>query len=84
MPATASPSEEKLITGDRQKLGVLTSAVRKLDDEEQEVVILRFVQGLPQQEVAAATGRSVSATRVIQFRALAKLSAYLKRQEGAV
>ena len=74
---SASSSAEEAVE-DRQKLGALAAAVQRLDSEEQEIVILRFVQGLPHQEVADMLGKSASATRVIQHRALAKLSQYLK------
>jgi RNA polymerase sigma-70 factor (ECF subfamily) len=77
--AAFSSTEETIET--RQQLKALANAVQQLADEEQQVVILRFVQGLPHQEVAQVIGKSVNATRVIQHRALAKLNAFLKDEE---
>jgi DNA-directed RNA polymerase specialized sigma24 family protein len=54
-----------------------------LNDEEQQVVILRFVEGLPHREVAAIVGKSEAASRVIQHRALAALAAMLGAGEKA-
>ena len=64
----------------RQQMSELVAAVQKLDDSEQDVVILRFVQGYSHDEVAAMIGKTVNATRVIQHRALAKLGKVLKNE----
>ena len=75
-----SPSTEQTVE-DRQTFAELATAVRQLDDEDQTVIILRFVHGLPHQEVAAIIGKSVSAARVIQHRALARLGRILTDQD---
>ena len=74
-----SPSTEEAVE-ERQTFSALAAAVQRLDVEAQDVIILRFVHGLSHQEVAAIIGKSVSATRVIQHRALARLSKILKDQ----
>ena len=66
------------IVAHRQQMTDLVAAVQQLDDSEQDVVILRFVQGYSHDEVAAMIGKSANATRVIQHRALAKLGKVLK------
>ncbi len=49
------------------------SAVLKLRDEQRQVIILRFVEEMDYQEVAAVIGKSVPTVRVIQHRALGNL-----------
>jgi RNA polymerase sigma-70 factor (ECF subfamily) len=48
-------------------------AVMQLRDEQRQVIMLRFVEELGYQEVAAVIGKSVPAVRVIQHRALGNL-----------
>jgi len=55
----------------------LTQAVLQLDDTEQQVIILRFIEGLSHMEVAKIIGKSEGASRVIQHRALLNLKALL-------
>ena len=51
----------------------LQAAVRRLTDEQQQVVILRFVEGLSLAEVAQATGRTAGAVKALQHRAVNRL-----------
>jgi RNA polymerase sigma-70 factor, ECF subfamily len=55
----------------------LKNALRQLTVEQQEIVLLRFFQGLQIAEVAAATGRTVGAVKALQFRALRALARVL-------
>lgn len=48
-------------------------AILQLKDEQREVILLRFVEGLDYQEVAEMVGKSVPTVRVIQHRALGNL-----------
>ncbi len=57
-----------------QDAHVLAEAVRQLGEEEQLVVVLRFVEGLSHREVAEVIGKSEAASRVIQHRALLALN----------
>jgi RNA polymerase sigma-70 factor, ECF subfamily len=70
-------SEEKLV----QKMDAahLAEAIQMLEEEEQQVVILRFMEGLSHREVAAVIGKSEGASRIIQHRALAALQKALKQ-----
>jgi len=61
----------------------LRRALQKLTTEQQEVVFMRFLQGLQIAEVAAATGRSEGAVKALQFRALRALQRVLA-EEGLV
>ena len=56
---------------------VLASAIAQLDDDQQQVIILRFVEGLGHAEVARIMNKSKGACRVIQHRALAVLNRLL-------
>ncbi|MDX1687656.1 MAG: sigma-70 family RNA polymerase sigma factor [Candidatus Promineifilaceae bacterium] len=65
----------------RHEAANLVKAVQHLSDTEQDVIVLRFVEGLSHREVAQVIGKSESASRVIQHRALAALRKILVRQE---
>lgn len=56
-------------------------ALRMLVDEQQEVLLLRFGQGLGLQETADLMGKSVSAVKSLQFRATDRLRQLLDVEE---
>lgn len=68
--------EEKL---DAEEIRV---ALRKLSPEHQQLIVLRFVEGLSHAEVAHITGKSEGATRVVQYRALQALARALQSEGG--
>lgn len=72
-----SPEEAALQMDEQQQLW---HALTQLTNEQQEVLELRLA-GLTGQEIADATGRSLSATKSIQFRALSRLRTVLEREE---
>ena len=74
-PATLNLPER--IVEINQEASVLAKAIQKLGEEEQMVIVLRFVEGLSHREVAEIIGKSEAASRVIQHRALALLNRYL-------
>ncbi len=49
------------------------SAISGLTPEQQDVVIMRFVEDMPIKEVARSIGKTVGAVKLIQFRAISKL-----------
>jgi RNA polymerase sigma-70 factor (ECF subfamily) len=49
------------------------AAILRLPPDQQQVILLRFVEDWSHEEVAAALGRSIEATRTLQHRALAAL-----------
>lgn len=55
----------------------LRQALSTLPDAEQSLLILRFMQGLSHEEVAAVLGKSVANIRVMQHRALKSLATAL-------
>ncbi len=79
LPDTQSLPEEQLAK--QQDYASLARAVQQLGDDEQHVIILRFVEGLSHREVADAIGKSEGASRVIQHRALEALAGIMKTDE---
>jgi RNA polymerase sigma-70 factor (ECF subfamily) len=55
----------------------LARAISQLSEVQQQVIILRFIEGLSHAKVAAIVGKSEGACRVIQHRALAALNELL-------
>lgn len=55
----------------------LAKAISQLEETEQEVIILRFIEGLSHTEVSKIIEKSEGASRVIQHRALTNLKALL-------
>lgn len=68
--ADAGPDERLLLD---EEAAAVRIAFAALEADEQEVLELRVVQGLPAAEVAAATGRTAGAVRMAQHRALGRL-----------
>ena len=71
---------EEMVTK-QQDLEILAKAVQKLDDIEQQVVLLRFVDGMSHREVGHIIGKSEQASRVIQHRALNTLHTHMSKEE---
>jgi RNA polymerase sigma-70 factor (ECF subfamily) len=63
-------------------LDVVRRLLARLPSEQQQVLMLRFVEGFDYAEVAAALGKSQGAVRVIQLRALWRLRQWLEGGEG--
>ena len=78
--AEGSPlPEERLLT--QQETSELRSALGQLGEDEQRVLILRFVERRSHQEVAIILDKSVSAVKSIQHRALVRLAALMGSEE---
>lgn len=56
---------------------VLLEAVKKLNDEQQECIVLRFLQGLSVAETALAMGKNDGAIKALQYRAIRSLGRLL-------
>lgn len=74
--ADDEPIDDKLFKGHD-----LRRAIQKLTEDQQQVIILRFVEGYPSQEIAHIMEKSAEAVRGIQFRALNALRKILGDQE---
>jgi RNA polymerase sigma-70 factor (ECF subfamily) len=76
----AAPDEQ--VSRDME-VEALRKALLRLPDDQRDVLILRFIEGMPHAEVAAVLGKSIVAVRQIQSRALRSLQKLLIGQ-GAV
>ena len=65
----------------KRQVSRLLEALGDLSEEKQHLIILRFVEDLSQAQVAQILNKSEGACRVMQHRALAKLSDILGREE---
>lgn len=59
-------------------LDKIAGAINKLKDIEQDVVIMKFVDDLPNEEVARVIGKSEGAVKLIQHRAIKNLKKILQ------
>lgn len=75
--ASADPVKQLENTFQQQELIL---ALRELPDIQQQVVVLKFVNGFENNEIADVIGKSVGAVRVIQFRALNRLKEFLLKK----
>ena len=66
----------------QQKEFKLVQALQKLSDEQQEVLQLRYGQGMPSKEIASQIGKSDGATRVLITRSLKKLENILDSEDS--
>ena len=58
---------------------VLGKAMLELKDRYRQIIILKFINDLTNEEIGYITGRSQAALRILQFRALRKLRRILER-----
>jgi RNA polymerase sigma-70 factor (ECF subfamily) len=56
----------------------------QLTDDQQDVVILRFIGEMSLADVAQTVGKTVGATKALQYRALATLARMLEERKGSV
>lgn len=72
-----SPEE---VADQRQQAERLARAIARLDEEDQQIIALRFVSGLSHAETAQLLGQKENYVRVLQHRALRALRALLKSE----
>ncbi len=58
----------------------LRKGLEQLTDDQRQVVILKFIEGYANKEIADIVGKSVGAVKVLQFRALKALRQYFNRR----
>ena len=63
----------------QQAASALKTAISFLTDEQQDVVILRFVEGYRLETVAQLLGKNANAIKALQHRALKALESRLRR-----
>jgi RNA polymerase sigma-70 factor (ECF subfamily) len=60
----------------------LRGAIQRLTEEQQQVVVLRFYEGLSLAEVAEATGRRAGAVKALQHRALKRMKSLMEADDA--
>ena len=76
---TAGPQET---VERRMEMAEVGAALRQLSPDQQQIIILRFVQGCTHAEAAAIMGKSEGALRALQCRALTSLHEALRKQNA--
>jgi RNA polymerase sigma-70 factor (ECF subfamily) len=74
----ASPEQESERKAVRQEL---MEAISYLRDNQRQVILLKFVEGLDNREIGEIMGKSQGAVRILQMRALATLRKRLSSEE---
>jgi RNA polymerase sigma-70 factor (ECF subfamily) len=62
----------------REEIERMEAALRRLSDDQREVIVLARIVGLPHVEIAEKLGRSEGAVRVLLHRALARLAVLMR------
>jgi len=57
---------------------LLMTAIRRLTDEQQQVILLKFIDGMDNTEISATMGKKEGAIRALQYRALLALQRILQ------
>jgi len=78
LAADGPTAHERAVLG--EEVDALRGAVKHLTGEQQEVLVLRFVEDLSSREVADILGKNEGAIRALQFRALGRLRTILRDQ----
>ena len=68
---------------DRMQMEGVRVALAKLEPDQQNVIIMKFVNELENKEIAQALGKTEGAVRVIQHRALKQLKTLLSAEGGS-
>jgi len=76
-----NPTESDTIDNDME-LARIRGAIKLLKSEYQDVLIMRFIEELPHEEIATVLGKSQGAVRIIQHRALKELKSIYYGQFG--
>jgi RNA polymerase sigma-70 factor (ECF subfamily) len=75
-----SPTQD-VVTGDRQRLETVLSAIQQLPDGEREALVLAIQKDVPYERIAAILGCSIVAVKVRVHRARARLRSILDTKE---
>jgi RNA polymerase sigma-70 factor, ECF subfamily len=78
-PAQTTDGPESLVL-DSLTNATLLSAVKQLNPEQQECIVLRFLQGLSVNETALAMGKNDGAIKALQYRAVRALARLLPEE----
>ncbi|MBV9120762.1 MAG: sigma-70 family RNA polymerase sigma factor [Chloroflexi bacterium] len=75
--AIAHEGDPEAFAQRRATAQVLMTAIRRLTDEQQQVILLKFIDGMDNSEISAAMGKKEGAIRALQYRALLALQRIL-------
>ena len=67
------------ITEQKEKVKILGQLIKQLNEDQQEVIILKFIQELSNKEIAQLMQKSEEAIRALQYRGLKALREKLKK-----
>lgn len=81
-PAPSGPDDPERVTMARDMARALGQALEHLKDDHREVIELRFVHDMSVAETAEVMGRTVGATKALQYRALRSLASEVKDVPG--
>ena len=81
VPLEEAPEGRVEFEGGAISRRLLLQALGELPERQREVVVLRFVVGLPIREIAEAMGRSESAVTSLQMRGLERLRRYMEQDD---
>lgn len=74
-----TPRPEETVSR-RDEWDAVLDALPELTDDQQQVILLRFIEEMELEEVAAALNKTVGAVKSLQHRALASLARLLKKE----
>ena len=80
LPGTATSPTQAAVRNERQI--ELARALDQLPEDYREVIVLRHLEGLSHEEIAARLGRNPGAVRMLWVRALARLRAEMQQIEA--
>jgi len=80
LPADTNEGPVAVVAKDMERQRVRVALLR-LPEEQRMVILLRFYEELPHEEIAAALGKTVEATRALQYRAAGSLRKMLVGSE---
>ncbi len=75
IPDQSTPVSEIILTKEK-----LRKALSILTEEQQRVIILKFIEGYTNPEIAETMGKSIGAVKLLQFRALKSLKEFFKKK----
>ena len=78
LAAEGPTAHDRAVLG--EEVDALRGAVKHLTGEQQEVLVLRFIENMSSREVATILGKNEGAIRALQFRALGRLRKILRDQ----
>ena len=77
--AQTGPATDKM-SHEREDREALAGALAELTDEQQEIVILRFIEERSYEEIAEITDKSKEALRALNYRAMKTMKSRLKKK----